>query len=471
MNMKNIISLLILTIVLFNVTFAQTALIKTEALTPHRLTTLGFTTNSVSSGLNVVPNLTYVYLSAWNIGNDEPISSATFTLTSKPASSTASLEVINPTWAQFKPDVIGTYTIQLSITTASGSHDTTANIYSSTFVGVGNFKGTSATFPQCMGCHQQDQKFVEIFNKWEVSGHANVFNEQLEISDHYSASCIKCHTTGYDHTMAASNNGFDDIANSLGWSYIAPGNDMKWDSLVTYYPDLVNHATIGCESCHGPGREHAYGGHVEKIAVNLNAGVCAQCHDEPWRHNKYSEFENSAHSEAVWERTTGSNANTNNLGDCIRCHDGVGFANFTKGRTTNAISWTEELNGTRITCAACHDPHGNSNEFSLRDTPAGSDTLANGYQYTLGGKGQLCMNCHKARAGSIAIMSSVITQRWGPHHSVQADVFFAQNAADFGTPFNSGYHKFALTNACVDCHMVATTDTGPVTRDRVGGHS
>jgi cytochrome c553 len=53
------------------------------------------------------------------------------------------------------------------------------------------------------------------------------------------------------------------------------------------------------------------------------------------------------------------------------CHDGVGFANFTKGLKTNAVSWTEELNGTKITCAACHDPHGNSNTASARNTPVG----------------------------------------------------------------------------------------------------
>jgi hypothetical protein len=323
-----------------------------------------------------------------------------------------------------------------------------------------------------MSCHSSDPyNFTQIFDRWKVSGHANVFNEQLETSTHYSTSCMACHTTGYDHNVAASNNGFDDLAASLGWSYIAPGNSEKWDSLVTYFPGLVNHATIGCENCHGPGREHAYGGHPEKIAISFDAGNCAQCHDEPWRHNKYSEFENSLHSEAVWERTTGSSANTNNLGDCIRCHDGVGFANFTKGLTTNAISWTEEANATRITCAACHDPHGNDNEFSLRETPAGSDTLANGYHYTLGGSGQLCMNCHKSRKDNVAIINTTVNSHWGPHHSVQADVLLGQNAASFGSPFISGYHKIALVNSCADCHMVATTDTGTVTRDKVGGHS
>ena len=63
---------------------------------------LGF--YSVSPGLNEAPNQTYVYLSARNIGNDEPINSATFTLISESAPSTAGLEILNdPTWVQFKP--------------------------------------------------------------------------------------------------------------------------------------------------------------------------------------------------------------------------------------------------------------------------------------------------------------------------------------------------------------------------------
>ena len=30
---------------------------------------------------------------------------------------------------------------------------------------------------------------------------------------------MKCHTTGYDHNVVASNNGFDDVAASLGWVF------------------------------------------------------------------------------------------------------------------------------------------------------------------------------------------------------------------------------------------------------------
>lgn len=126
-----------------------------------------------------------------------------------------------------------------------------------------------------------------------------------------------------------------------------------------------------------------------------------------------------------------------------------------------------------IGCATCHDPHGNGNEYALRNTPAGSDTLANGWSYTgLGGKGNLCINCHKGRRDNVTFTQTQVTsQFWGPHYSVQANVFFGQNAAQFTTPYLSGGHRYAIGDACVTCHMVATVHTGNVNRDKVGGHS
>ncbi len=126
-----------------------------------------------------------------------------------------------------------------------------------------------------------------------------------------------------------------------------------------------------------------------------------------------------------------------------------------------------------ITCATCHDPHGNENVASLRYTPAGSDTLGNAYSYTnYGGTGQVCMNCHKARRNVVTYTATPpASSTWGPHHSVQSDVLFGQNAASFGTAFLTGNHRFAVGNTCVGCHMYATVDTGNVNRDKVGGHS
>jgi hypothetical protein len=476
--MKKFFHLLFAIVLISSLAFPQTAKIKVEHVTPHSLTTLGLTTNSVSGGLKIIPNQTYAYFSAQDIA-EGTISNATFELVSKPATSAAVLEILSsPDWTLLKPDVVGEYQVKLTITTGAGTDDTTQSFYAANYIGVGTVDGVPGTFPSCTSCHDNAgfPVFQSIFTRWATSGHATIFRTQIDVDSalsHYSTSCMKCHTTGYDHNLAAANNGFDDVAVNLGWVYPGHTNPGMWNNIKTNYTGLTKFGVIGCENCHGPGGEHAQGGSKAKIAINMEAGNCAQCHDEPWRHNIYSMYENSMHSEAVWERTTGSNANTNNLGDCIRCHDGQGFSNFTKGKTTDARTWTEIGNGTPVTCAACHDPHGNSNMYSLRSTPAGSDTLANGYSYTgMGGTGELCMNCHKSRAnGELASLGSV-SQRFGPHLSPQADVLLGKNAVQFGAaPYANGAHAAAITNACVDCHMVATTDTGTVTRDKVGGHS
>jgi hypothetical protein len=474
-------------IALFFTTFlaAQTppiAQLKLEPVTPHSLTTLGLTTNSVSPGLPVFGNQTYVYLSANNVGSTDPIIASTFTLLSKPAGSNAVLEDVGSLgWKALKADIKGAYQIQLDITTAGGTSQATLTVYAGDYMGVGTVDGVTGAFPSCMSCHDNSgwPEFQDIFNRWSTSGHATIFRNQIDVDSalsHYSTSCMKCHTTGYDHNIVASNNGFDDVAASLGWVYPGYTNPGMWNTIKTSYPGLVKFAVIGCENCHGAGNNHPGSQAGAQFLTNstYTAGACAQCHDEPWRHNIYSMYENSGHSEAVWSNSfaQGATSQNNSLANCIRCHDAKGYINFTKGLTTNTTGMTVASH-LSITCATCHDPHGNSNFASLRQSPAESDTLANGMQITLGGTGKLCMDCHKNRTdNNKTVLTSVSNPYWGPHHSVQTDILYGQNAAQFSsTPYLTNSHIYAVTDACVTCHMVATPDTGNVNRDKVGGHS
>lgn len=460
--------------------FSQRANIKIEPMTPERLHKLGFPTQSVSAGLTVVAAETYVYLSAQNIGNTEPITNAVWEFTSKPAGSTADFTYpyADNSWAYFLADKTGAYSVKLTITTASGTDDTTITIYSAKYVGVGNFDGVPAQYPNCMSCHAAMPKFQEIFSRWSVSDHATRFKRGIDGSPaYYSSNCFKCHTVGYNHDLAANNDGFDDRAAQLGWSWTnyAPAKPGNWDSLKTKYPALVQFATIGCENCHGAGSEHTLGGSKEKISISYLSNSCGQCHDEPWRHNRYAQWEYSGHSEPVWSssfaQSSGSDYMSNSLSNCIRCHDGKGFINFTKGLKTDTKGMIQAQQ-THIGCPTCHDPHGNNQQYSLRTIPAGSDTLATGEQITLGGKGKLCMGCHVARREAQSYsQTQVSSAHWGPHYSTQGDVFLGKNAADFGTGFISSNHKYVVQDGCVGCHMYATTDTGTVTRDKVGGHS
>ncbi len=475
--MKKIVLVLFALVLISSLAIPQRARINVEQVTPHSLTTLGLTTNSVSNGLRVIPNQTYAYFSAQNMASlTDPVTSATFQLMSKPAGSTATLEILtSPNWTLLKPDVKGEYQIKLTITTALGTDDTTASFFAADYVGVGNFDGVAGSFPKCMTCHASMPAFTAIFDTWKVSGHGTTFKD-FATSDptfgHFGPSCFKCHTTGSDKNLIVSNGGFDDVASTLGWTW-SPSNPLKWDTIKTQYSGLVNLATVGCESCHGAGSEHANGGAKAKIEITFEAGNCASCHDEEPYYPEYQQYENSLHAEAIWETgfATRGIANPSGLSDCMRCHSGKGFVLFTKGlASTTPVSptWAEH---THITCATCHDPHGNNNHAALRKAPASSDTLGTGFNYSsIGGNGQLCMNCHKARRNNVVYVPTNVSSTWGPHYNTETDVFLGKNAYSFGSTYASTSHSSAITNSCVECHMGAT-DTSAVNKNKVGGHS
>jgi len=473
--MKKILTLLVILVLSASVIYgAPRAKIFVKNVTPDFLknTPSLVPDSSVTTGMKVVPKMTYVYLSAFNFGDTTSIQSQTWTFLSKPTGSNASFTSIPSLgWYKFIADSTGTYNVKLSITTSSGSKDTTMNIYCATFIGVGGFYNVTGEFPKCMTCHSSMPQFASIFNNWKVSGHANIFRYEIDSgAAYYSISCIKCHTTGYDHNKFANNGGFDDKARTLGWVWSGPPHPGKWDSLRTVYPNLVNLATIGCESCHGPGSEHASTTDTNKMDMSMGAGKCGQCHDEPWRHNIYAMYKNSKHSAPVMEGRTVTTGR-NSFSDCNRCHDGYTYMGFTKNQALPPNLTTADQVG--ITCAACHEPHGNTNDFSLRKCPTGADTLSGGYTYNNAGTGKVCLDCHKARRSPnwYIITKGSFSSTWGPHESTQGDVVLGKNAATFnGVPYLGGSHQ-NVGGLCVGCHMAPTTDTGTVQRDKVGGHT
>lgn len=165
-----------------------------------------------------------------------------------------------------------------------------------------------------------------------------------------------------------------------------------------------------------------------------------------------------------WEHSVhGSSLNTNRSNTpCNQCHTSEGFTSWVETGTLPA----NVDNPTAIHCFTCHAPHSNG-DFRLR--VASPQPLLNGVQFDLG-QGNICSACHHARENVNTYVEggtvSIANNRWGPHHSVQADMLIGSNGYEYsGYVYGQTNHRGATDNGCVDCHMKFTRNS------KVGGHT
>jgi len=396
------------------------------------------------NGLQNVGNQTKVFLKANMSG--AKLASPVWTFLSKPYASTVTfgttynIDTSNQV-ITFVPDKVGTY----KIVCTDGTKKDTITINSSNYVGY----ATGA----CNFCHNGFVTPDKIFSNWQKTKHSTTLVRGLDgiLSSHFQASCLKCHTTGYDTN--ASNGGFDDFS----FTFPTVMQVGMYDSMKAVYPDAMVFANVQCESCHGPGKDHYSATDDFKIQKTLDPDLCSYCHDSGTHHYFGEQYDYSVHANPT---TLARGSSTS----CAPCHSGSGFIEYIKGGK-QALSSAPDL--AKIACATCHDPHDATNEHQLRTV---SVTLGNGYSPTIGGNGRLCMNCHKSRQNAIAYTDDYLnnlSSHFGPHHGPQADMLLGQNGVTFGLNLPSSAHKGAATNACVDCHMAP--NSVPVTL--VGEHT
>jgi hypothetical protein len=364
----------------------------------------------------------------------------------------------------FWPDVRGQYTVTATITTASeGTTNLTQTITAGVYMGIDT----------CALCHSGGEIAMNKVTPWSQTEHATMFSRGIDglVSSHYSASCLPCHTVGYDvNPLAAHNGNFAAVAKQLGWTFPTVLTNSNWASMETNYPTLANVANIQCESCHGPGSEHAYAlGDTNLISKVLDEGDCAQCHDSLNTEFQVAEWNHSMH--AVTTTDPAGSAG------CVGCHTANGFVARMEGKPIVNTAYEA------ITCGACHEPHDASIPNQLRAysgvvtnsvthaVTTNTVTLMDGTVVANAGLGGLCMQCHQSRQNATNyVLTAAGSSHYGPHHGPQADMLEGVNGITYGNPIGSSPHKDCVPNTCPTCHMQAQAATSPAFL-RAGGHT
>lgn len=225
------------------------------------------------------------------------------------------------------------------------------------------FVGYSDTLTQkttCGDCHLAQQA------KWQGTKHSQAVAALAAIKQDGNAECMACHTV-----------------NEKGNA----GTDPQVGYTSTKDP---RYKDVQCESCHGAGEAHALAptsanrplASLIATAGETTTDGCGECHTDS-HHPTAEEWQDSGHGSGM--AFTEDFANNTTQQPCVGCHIGQGA--LAKWGVTSNYKEKGSTAATRITCAVCHDPHGETgNPAQLRFALTGTDTSK-----------VLCMKCHNRR--------------------------------------------------------------------------
>ena len=273
----------------------------------------------------------------------------------------------------------------------------------------------------CAVCHNDG-----VIESWEGTGHATA-QDSMD-NPGFGYSCLECHNTGWNTEVV--NYGADEYVEAGENNAYTITDQEKWDQINN----------VQCEACHGPvGKEDGSmdNTHMGRV-TDYSADNCGVCHQDA-HHPYFEEWQESAHSQSDVAFFT-REAN----GQCYYCHYAQDFIKFVENPD---YDYTVEQQGelANITCATCHDPHGNDKPGNLRDV----------------GEGKIvCDVCHAEN-----IVDEVNVEET-PHHTT-SEVFSGSDKFGYQYPdetYSNSAHTFVLAEErCAACHVHQTPFDGTVT--------
>lgn len=336
---------------------------------------------------------------------------------------------------------------------------------------IGEYVGSKT----CLGCHAD--KYVD----WSETGHANMlvptsrpgavpasekgltaeWKQMLQNAEYVVAGqrFLKRNPDGSHSYLpfvwSPAEGTFKASSNTSNWEAGCAGCHSTGFNLTT---NKFADEGIGCESCHGPGRDHILGkGDPTKVVSSTSNEICGQCHlsgkmpnGKGWpvgfrpgmkvadtgysfpvidpskpatsytgHIRQYPFAVVSDHARSLTDLRANSHASDR----CYECHSADYRIAAEKGQPIAGKDAKEA-----ITCVTCHDPHEDGNPGQLRVS-----------------KEQVCADCHNSEipvGGTYKPGSAV--------HHPQKEMLNGYGA--IGVPQTVSVH-FKQGVTCVDCHM------------------
>ncbi|KPK00615.1 MAG: hypothetical protein AMJ60_00625 [Desulfobacterales bacterium SG8_35] len=100
----------------------------------------------------------------------------------------------------------------------------------------------------CAPCHAPQTDF------WKKTGHSSAFQTLAEQEQQFNLDCLPCHVTAEYKDIQISEN----------------------TATLLSLPAALQQ--VGCEVCHGPGKDHAASQDPAAISRKPDANICTRCH-------------------------------------------------------------------------------------------------------------------------------------------------------------------------------------------------